>query len=205
MRSPPGLQGRPGQVRADLLVPLPGRCLRGYQAGTRLHVLPGVGLLLRDADTAERLDLGTEVELTHLRTEMTSERQALADVPRWARCSTSSAREADGQQELDIEHLSSIVDDAQRTLRHGARRRRPAAVRPVRGELARRRRSGRPGPQQHIENFRLVFDKQVPPDGRRPHGRQRGDLQEILDDEDFRAALGEFYLRKIYERLRDQG
>ncbi len=26
--------------------------------------------------------------------------------------------------------------------------------------------------------------------------------KKILDDEDFRAALGEFYLRKVYERLR---
>ena len=25
----------------------------------------------------------------------------------------------------------------------------------------------------------------------------------ILDDEDFRATIGEFYLRKVYERLRE--
>ena len=27
--------------------------------------------------------------------------------------------------------------------------------------------------------------------------------KKILDDEDFRATLGEFYLRKVYERLRE--
>jgi len=28
-------------------------------------------------------------------------------------------------------------------------------------------------------------------------------LKKILDDEDFRATLGEFYLRKVYDRLRE--
>ena len=27
--------------------------------------------------------------------------------------------------------------------------------------------------------------------------------KKILDDEDFRATIGEFYLRKVYERLRE--
>lgn len=29
--------------------------------------------------------------------------------------------------------------------------------------------------------------------------------KKILDDEDFRATIGEFYLRKVYERLREGG
>ena len=29
-------------------------------------------------------------------------------------------------------------------------------------------------------------------------------FKKILDDEDFRATLGEFYLRKVYERLREE-
>ena len=28
-------------------------------------------------------------------------------------------------------------------------------------------------------------------------------FKRILDDEEFRAALGDFYLRKVYERLRE--
>jgi hypothetical protein len=42
-----------------------------------------------------------------------------------------------------------------------------------------------------IDNFRLVFDKKF----------LQTIFKKILDDEDFRAALGEFYLRKVYDRL----
>ena len=48
---PPGLQGRPRQVRAALRVPLPGGALRGHPPGTRLPVLPGLG-----SPHPERLD-----------------------------------------------------------------------------------------------------------------------------------------------------
>jgi type I restriction enzyme, R subunit len=64
---------------------------------------------LRDETTIERLDLGTEVELTHLRTEITHE-GALSLTADQGEVKSIYGDGTGRQQELDIEHLSEIVD-----------------------------------------------------------------------------------------------
>ena len=68
-----------------------------------------LSLYLRDIGTVERLDLGTEVELTHLRHQMTfSGKLSLASELGEVRSFFGEGK--GGQQELDMEHLSSIVE-----------------------------------------------------------------------------------------------
>jgi type I restriction enzyme, R subunit len=68
-----------------------------------------LSLYLRDTGTVERLDLGTEVELTHLRHQMTfSGTLSLTSEVGEVRSFFGEGR--GGQQELDLEHLSTIVE-----------------------------------------------------------------------------------------------
>ena len=77
------------------------------------------------------------------------------------------------QQELDLEHLSSIVEVLNERFGTDLDRRRQAAVRPVRGDLGRRRRAVRPGPEQQHRELPARLRPQVPADDRHAHGRQR--------------------------------
>jgi len=54
-----------------------------------------------------------------------------------------------------------------------------------------------------IENFRLVFDRKFLQTVIARVDANDEIYKKILDDEDFRATLGEFYLRKVYDRLRE--
>ena len=104
-----------------------------------------LGALLRDASTVERLDLGSEVELTHLRTEATFE-GSLALQPEVGDAPSSATAPAPSNLP-DMEALSQIVEVLNERYGLNLDRRRPAAVRPVRGDLGCRRRPRRPGPQ----------------------------------------------------------
>jgi type I restriction enzyme R subunit len=105
-----------------------------------------------------------------------------------------------GQQELDLKHLSSVVGvlkdrfgtdlaDTDALLFDHFEESWVADC-----ELADQARNN------SIDNFRLVFDKKF-----LQTIITRVDFKKILDDEDFRTTLGEFYLRKVYERLQGAG
>lgn len=107
------------------------------------------------------------------------------------------------QQELDLEHLSSIIDvlnerfgsnltDTDKLLFDQFEETWVAD-----GELAHQAQNN------SIDNFRLVFDRKFLQTIITRVDANDEIFKRILDDEDFRAALGEFYLRKVYERLRE--
>ena len=52
-----------------------------------------------------------------------------------------------------------------------------------------------------LDNFRLVFDRKFLQTIITRVDANEEIFKRILDDEDFRATLGEFYLRKVYDRL----
>jgi type I restriction enzyme R subunit len=54
-----------------------------------------------------------------------------------------------------------------------------------------------------IDNFRLVFDRKFLHTIINRVDAVDEIYKRVLDDEDFRNTLGEFYLRKVYERLRE--
>jgi len=155
---------------------------------------------LRDAGTVERLDLGAEVELTHLRHQVTftGSLSLTADIGEVR----SFYGEGQGtQQELDLEHLSSIIEvlndrfgtdltDVDKLLLDQFEESWVAD-----GELADQAQNNT------IDNFRLVFDKKFLQTIITRVDANDEIFKKILDDEDFRATLGEFYLRKVYDRL----
>ena len=99
---------------------------------------------LRDAASAERLDLGSEVELSHLKTELTYEGRLQADAD-GGEVGRSSARGLSRRPE-GLERLSEIVAELNERFGLDLDERDQAALRPVRGELVGRRRRGRSGP-----------------------------------------------------------
>ncbi|HEX2708453.1 MAG TPA: hypothetical protein VHM66_10660, partial [Solirubrobacterales bacterium] len=54
-----------------------------------------------------------------------------------------------------------------------------------------------------IENFRLVFDRKFLETIVTRVDANDEIFKKILEDEDFHATLGDFYLRKVYQRLRE--
>jgi type I restriction enzyme R subunit len=54
-----------------------------------------------------------------------------------------------------------------------------------------------------LENFRLVFERKFLQTIITRVDANDEIYKRILDDEDFRATLGEHYLRKVYARLRE--
>lgn len=162
-----------------------------------------LSLYLRDSGTVERLDLGTEVELTHLRHQMTFNGK-LALTSDIGEVQSFFGEGQGSQQELDLEHLSSIVEllnerfgtdltDVDKLLLDQFEESWVAD-----GELSDQAQNN------SIENFRLVFDRKFLQTIITRVDANDEIYKKILDDEDFRATLGEFYLRKVYERLRDR-
>jgi type I restriction enzyme, R subunit len=157
---------------------------------------------LRDTGTVERLDLGAEVELTHLRHQMTftGSLSLTGDI---GEVRSFYGEGKGGQQELDLEHLSSIIEvlndrfgtdltDVDKLLLNQFEESWVAD-----GELADQANNN------SIDNFRLVFDKKFLQTIITRVDANDEIFKKILDDEDFRATLGEFYLRKVYDRLQD--
>ncbi len=161
-----------------------------------------LSLYLRDTGTVERLDLGTEVELTHLRHQITFN-GTLSLTSQVGEVHTFLGEGTGGKQELEVEHLSSIVavlndrfgmnlTDVDELLFDQLEESWIAD-----GELSDQARNNT------IENFRLVFDRKFLQTVITRAGGNEEIYKKILDDEDFRIALGEFYLRKVYARLRE--
>ena len=131
-----------------------------------------LSLYLRDTGTVERLDLGAEVELTHLRHQMTFS-GTLSLTSEIGEVRSFFGEGKGGQQELDLEHLSSIVEVLNERFGTDLTDVDKLLLRPVRGELGRRRRAVGSGPEQQHRQLPLVFRPQVPADDRHPRGRQR--------------------------------
>ena len=158
---------------------------------------------LRDSGTVERLDLGTEVELTHLRHQIVfSGKLALNQEIGEVR---SFFGEGQGtQQQIDLEHLSSIVEvlnerfgtdlnDVDKLLLDQFEESWVAD-----DELSDQAKNN------SLENFRLVFDRKFLQTIITRVSANDEIYKKILDDEEFRAMLGQYYLQKVYERLREE-
>ena len=155
---------------------------------------------LRDAGTVERLDLGADVELTHLRHQMTFT-GSLSLESEVGEVQSFFGEGKGSQQELDMEHLSSIIEvlndrfgtdltDLDKLLLDQFEESWVAD-----GELADQAQNN------SLDNFRLVFDKKFLQTIITRVDANEEIFKKILDDEDFRTTLGDFYLRKVYERL----
>jgi type I restriction enzyme R subunit len=161
-----------------------------------------LSLYLRDGAGAGRLDLGTEVELTHLRHQVTFEGE-LSLTAEQGEVKSFFGEGKGGQQELEMESLSSIVEilndrfgtdltDVDKLLLDQFEESWVADT-----DLSDQARNNT------IDNFRLVFDRKFLQTIVTRVDANDEIYKKILDDEDFRTTVGEFYLRKVYERLRE--
>jgi len=161
-----------------------------------------LSLYLRDTGTVERLDLGAQVELTHLRHQMTfsgtlSLNSALGEVRSFF------GEGKGGQQELDMEHLSTIVEvlnerfgteltDVDKLLFDQFEETWVAD-----GELSDQAQNN------SIENFKLVFDRKFLQTIVTRMDANSEIFKRILDDDEFRELLGDYYVKKVYDQLRE--
>jgi type I restriction enzyme R subunit len=161
-----------------------------------------LALYLRDAGTVERLDLGTEVELTHLRHQVTysGELSLEAEVGE-VRSFFGEGR--GGQQELDLETLSSIVSqlndhfgtdfsDVDKLLFDQFEETWVAD-----GELSDQANNN------NIDNFKLAFDRKFMATIIARMDDNSEIFKKILDNDELRAFVNEHYLRKVYAQLRE--
>lgn len=155
---------------------------------------------LRSAATVERLDLGSEVELTHLRMEMTYEgsialRGEVGEV--------KGLREARGARyEPDVEPLSRIVDTLNE--RFGLQLGEADQLLFDQFEEAWAADGGLADQARNntLENFRLVFDPKFINTIVTRMDANQAIFKQILDDAEFRQVLNDYYVRKVYSRLR---
>ena len=161
-----------------------------------------LALYLRHASSVERLDLGTEVELTHLRHQLTHEGSLALESERSEIQSFFGSGQG-SQQELQLETLSSIVEqlnekfgtdftDADKLLFDQFE-----AEWVADGELSDQAQSNT------IENFALAFQKKFMSTiiGRMDQNSEI--FKKILDDDEFSDFVRDVYLKKVYEQLRD--
>lgn len=160
-----------------------------------------LSLYVRDTGTVERLDLGDEVELTHLRNQVTFSGSLSLDS---AVGEVRSFGEGGGaQQELEPEHLSSIVEVLNE--RFGT------TLTEVDKLLFDQFEEGWVADEElsdqarnnSLDNFRFAFERKFLQTIVAQAGANEEIYKRILDDEDFQETLAEFYLRKVYKRLRE--
>jgi type I restriction enzyme R subunit len=157
---------------------------------------------LRDAASVERLDLGEEVELTHLRNELTSEGSLSLDAD------TGEVKSLFGEgigrkTEPKLEHLSEIIDELNERFGLELDDRDqllfdqfeetwvadPEVVAQAQGNT--------------LENFRLAFDNRFMGTVVSRMDENEEIFKRILDDEEFPTLIGDYYLKKVYGQLRD--
>jgi type I restriction enzyme R subunit len=156
---------------------------------------------LRDVATVERLDLGSEVQLSQLRNEITFE-GSLSLSAESGEVRTLFGDAMGKRHEPDIEPLSKIIEVLNERFGMDL------------GEADQRffdafEESWASDPdltaqakENSLENFRLTFDRKFMNTIVTRMDENEAIFKQVLDDDEFRQVLLDFYLRKVYERLR---
>jgi len=150
------------------------------------------------------IDLGSEVELAALRIEATYSGK-LSPTSDEGEVKTIFGEGRGKRYEAPLEHLSKIIELLNE--RFGLNLSETDQLLfdqfeegwAADGELAAQARSNT------LDNFRLVFDPKFMSTVVTRMDSNEAIFKQILDDPDFRDVLAEFYVRKIYERLRQEG
>jgi type I restriction enzyme R subunit len=159
---------------------------------------------LRDAHTIERLDLGTEVELTHLRNEITYE-GSLSLSSETGEVKSVFGDGAGTQQQIDIEPLSQIIDTLNERFGLNLDERDQWLFDQFEQTWLADSEVTAQARNNTLENFRLVFDRRFLDTVVGRMDDNEAIFKRILDDEDFRSALMDLYASQVYKQARDQG
>ncbi|MEX0985436.1 MAG: type I restriction endonuclease [Actinomycetota bacterium] len=159
---------------------------------------------LRGQDSIERLDLGSEVELTHLRTQETFS-GSVSLTAEQGELTTFPGEGKGKQQEPDIEPLSQIVQVLNERFGMELGEGDQLLFDQYEREWVDDPELAAQARENTKENFALVFERKFIDTIVKRMDSNEEIFKKILDDEEFRRALGDFYLARVYGRLRETG
>lgn len=150
---------------------------------------------------AERIDIGSEVALTHLRTEQTFE-------------GTAALTEGDGtieaifsgkgkQHDPDHEALSTIIEALNERFGTNLNERDQLLFDQFEETWLADPEVGAQARNNDFENFRLVFDRMFMGTVVGRMDDNEAIFKRVLDDPDFQKTLMDLYALRVYQRLRD--
>ena len=156
---------------------------------------------LRDSASVERLDLGTEVELTHLKTEITFEGSLSLDADA-GEVKTIFGEGRGRQTDPQLEHLSEIIDELNERFGLGLDERDQLLFDQFEETWAADPDVVDQARSNTLENFRLVFDHRFLDTVVSRMDENEAIFKRILDDEEFRQVLMDLYAGRVYRRAR---
>lgn len=156
---------------------------------------------LRDAASVERLDLGTEVELTHLKTEMTFE-GSLSLGADDGEVKTIFGEGRGRQSDPQLEHLSEIIDELNERFGLNLDERDQLLFDQFEETWAADPDVVDQARSNTLENFRLVFDQRFLDTVVSRMDENEAIFKRILDDEEFRQVLMDLYAGRVYRKAR---
>ena len=156
---------------------------------------------LRDAASVERLDLGTEVELTHLKTELTFEGSLSLDADA-GEVKTIFGEGRGRETDPQLERLSEIVDELNERFGLNLDERDQLLFDQFEETWAADPDVVDQARSNTLENFRLVFDHRFLDTVVSRMDENEAIFKRILDDEEFRQVLMDLYAGRVYQRAR---
>jgi type I restriction enzyme R subunit len=158
-------------------------------------------LVRRPADDGG-IDLGSEVELSHLRNEVTFSGK-LSPEGEDGEVKTIFGEGLGKRYEAPTEHLSTIIELLNERFGLDLYETDQLLFDQFEETWAGDEELGAQARNNTIENFKLVFDPKFMSTIVTRMDYNEAIFKQILDDADFRDVLAEFYLRKMYDRLRE--
>ena len=159
--------------------------------------------VLRDQNTIERLDLGSAVELTHLRSEITFEGSLSLDSEN-GEVKSIFGEGRGSQQDHEPEALSQIIDQLNERFGTNLNERDQILFDQFEETWLADPEVSAQARNNTIENFRLVFDRMFMGTVVGRMDDNEAIFKRILDDEAFRQMLMDLYASKVYRRARNQ-
>jgi type I restriction enzyme R subunit len=161
-----------------------------------------LALYLRDTQTVQSLDLGTEVELTHLRQQVTFAGNLSLTAEEGEQRSIYG--EGKGrEEELQLEHLSSIVEVLNDRFGLDLTDRDRLLFDQFEEDWVADQELSDQAKNNTLDNFGLVFDRKFMSTVVNRVDTNEEIFKKLLDDEDFKDAVADFYRKKVYDRLRE--
>ncbi len=158
---------------------------------------------LRDATTVERLDLGEEVELTHLRSEVTFV-GSLSPEDEGGEVKTIFGEGAGRQGEPEVEHLSQIVEELNERFGLNLNVRDQLLFDQFEDTWLADDDVVAQARANTFDNFRLRFDQKFMDTVVSRMDLNEAIFKRVLDDEEFRRVLMDLYATRVYGRARGE-
>jgi type I restriction enzyme R subunit len=159
---------------------------------------------VRDQSTIERLDLGTEVELTHLRSEMTFV-GSLALESDTGEVTAIFGEGRGRQQELELEPLSQIVDELNERFGLNLNEQDQLLFDQFEETWVADPEVSAQAQNNTYDNFRLVFDRMFMGTVIGRMDDNEAIYKRILDDPEFSQVLKDQCASRVYKRARETG